>query len=221
MRHVSEVLVPGFGRHALLCRGRMPRARGMAVYLRDGYGAFRQHKFGYGCCEILVFMVCDVRQNLYVFSLYRNPDLDDRIFNCLLHKWLLYRLRKWVPLSCLWVIWMAIISSFWVLQTQIVMVLQPLTLLILPILVSQRWRVFWSLYQLSVAIIWCLIPGITLDSSIYLSYFINVSTCKFSSKLRSISKMWNGKRFISECIISLFLYLMKWQWMNPSKLVYV
>ena len=31
-----------------------------------------------------VFMVCGVRQNLYVFSLYRNPDLDDRIFDCLL-----------------------------------------------------------------------------------------------------------------------------------------
>ena len=29
-------------------------------------------------------MVCGVRQNLYVFSLYRNPDLDDRIFDCLL-----------------------------------------------------------------------------------------------------------------------------------------
>ena len=31
-----------------------------------------------------VFMVCDVRQNLYVYSLYRNPDLDERIFDCLL-----------------------------------------------------------------------------------------------------------------------------------------
>ena len=28
MRHVSEVLVPGFGRLVLLCRGKMPRARG-------------------------------------------------------------------------------------------------------------------------------------------------------------------------------------------------
>ena len=35
-------------------------------------------------CEILVFMVYGVRQNLYVFSLYRNPDIDDRIFDCLL-----------------------------------------------------------------------------------------------------------------------------------------
>ena len=33
---------------------------------------------------MLVFMVCGVRQNLYVFSLYRNPDLDVWIFDCLL-----------------------------------------------------------------------------------------------------------------------------------------
>ena len=51
--HVSEVLVPGFGRPVLLCRGKMPRARGMAVYVRDGYGAFRQPKFECGCCEML------------------------------------------------------------------------------------------------------------------------------------------------------------------------
>ena len=33
---------------------------------------------------MLVFRVCGMRQNLYVNSLYRNPDLDDRIFDCLL-----------------------------------------------------------------------------------------------------------------------------------------
>ena len=63
MRHVSELLVPGFGR-PVLCRGRMPRARGMAAYVRDGYGAFRQPKFECGCCEMLVFRVYGVRQNL-------------------------------------------------------------------------------------------------------------------------------------------------------------
>ena len=36
MRNVSELLVPGFGRPVVLCRGRKPRARGMAAYLRDG-----------------------------------------------------------------------------------------------------------------------------------------------------------------------------------------
>ena len=62
----------------------MPRAEGMAADVRDGYGAFRQHKFECGCCEMLGFRVCGVRQNLYVLSLYRNTDLDDRIFYCLL-----------------------------------------------------------------------------------------------------------------------------------------
>ena len=33
---------------------------------------------------MLVFTVCGVRQKLYVYSLHRNPDLDDRIFYCLL-----------------------------------------------------------------------------------------------------------------------------------------
>ena len=44
MRHVSESQVPGFGRPVLLCRGKKPRARRMAAYVRDSYGAFRQPK---------------------------------------------------------------------------------------------------------------------------------------------------------------------------------
>ena len=42
---ISELLVPGFDPPVLLCRDGMPRARGMAAYVRDGYGAFRQPKF--------------------------------------------------------------------------------------------------------------------------------------------------------------------------------
>ena len=71
MRHLSEVLVPDFGRPVLLCRGKMPRASGMAAFIRDGYGAFRQPKFECRCCEMQVFRVCGMRQNLYVYSLYR------------------------------------------------------------------------------------------------------------------------------------------------------
>ena len=86
MRHVSEVLVPAWflSRCRVVSAQLMPRARGMAAYVRDGYGAFRQPKFECGYCEVLFFNVCGVRQNLYVYSLYRNPDLDDRIFDCLL-----------------------------------------------------------------------------------------------------------------------------------------
>ena len=64
MRHVSEILVPGFGRPVLLCRGKIPRAGGKAAYVRDGYRAFCQLKFECGCCEMLVFRVCGVRRNL-------------------------------------------------------------------------------------------------------------------------------------------------------------
>ena len=67
MKHVSEVLISGFGRPVLLCWGNMHRARGMAAYVRDGYGAFRQPKFECGCCEMLVLRVCGLRQNLYVY----------------------------------------------------------------------------------------------------------------------------------------------------------
>ena len=83
-RHISELLVPGFCRPVLLCRDGKPRARGIAAYVRDGYGSFRQTKFESGCCEMLVFSVCGARQSIDVFSLYRNPDLDDRIYDCLL-----------------------------------------------------------------------------------------------------------------------------------------
>ena len=66
MRHMSEVLVSCFCRTVLLCRGKIPQERGMAAYVRDGYRAFHQPKFEYGCCKMLVFKVCGVRQNLYV-----------------------------------------------------------------------------------------------------------------------------------------------------------
>ena len=90
MRHVSEVLVPGFCRPVVLCWGKMPRARGMAAYVRDGYGAFRQTKFECGCCEMLIFRVCGVRQNLYVVLSKRQ--FSDRNRDVLMnvqspHKW--------------------------------------------------------------------------------------------------------------------------------------
>ena len=83
MSPVSELLFQRFG-YPVLCRCKMPQARGMAAYLRNGYGAFRQPKFECGCCELLFFRVWGVRHILYVFYLYRTPDLDNRIFDYLL-----------------------------------------------------------------------------------------------------------------------------------------
>ena len=104
MRHVSEVMVPGFGPPVLLCRGKMPRARGIPAYVRAGYGAFCQPKFECVFFEMLVFRVCGVRQNLQVYSLYRYPDQDDRIFDSLLASMAAVQLTMSVALSCLWVI---------------------------------------------------------------------------------------------------------------------
>ena len=79
MHHVSELLVPGFGCHVLLCLGWMPRNLGISAYVRDGYEAVCQPKFECGCCEKLFFRVYGMKQNFYVFSLHINPD-HDRIF---------------------------------------------------------------------------------------------------------------------------------------------
>ena len=57
MHHVSQLLVPSFGHPVMLCQGKMPRAHGIAAYVRDGSGAFRQPKFECGCCKMLVFRV--------------------------------------------------------------------------------------------------------------------------------------------------------------------
>ena len=46
--------------------------------------AFRQPKSECGCCEMMACRVCGARQNFYVFSLYRNTDLDDLIYDFLL-----------------------------------------------------------------------------------------------------------------------------------------
>ena len=74
MHHVLELLVPGWS--PCLFPGRMPRARGMAAYVRDGYGEFRQIKFECGYDEMLSYRVCGVRRTFYVYSLYPYHDLE-------------------------------------------------------------------------------------------------------------------------------------------------
>ena len=60
-----ELLVHGFGR-SVLCLDKLPRATGMAAYVRDGYGAFHQPKIECCCCccGMVDFRVCGVRENL-------------------------------------------------------------------------------------------------------------------------------------------------------------
>ena len=56
----------------------MPRVPGMAAhYVQDGCEGILP-------TQMVIFRVCGATQNFCVFSLYRNPDLHDQIYECLL-----------------------------------------------------------------------------------------------------------------------------------------
>ena len=78
--HVSEVLVPGFGRPVLLCRGKMPRARGMAAYIRDGYGAFRQPKFEFPYQKFMYGAALAISGNHWLYLVIFGMPLEPEYF---------------------------------------------------------------------------------------------------------------------------------------------
>lgn len=84
-RHVAELRLSGFGKPTLLPCGARDSVRGLALYVRDGFPAHRQRRYECKCCETFVVRVCGVRQNFYLVGAYRNPDLDDHIFDCLMN----------------------------------------------------------------------------------------------------------------------------------------
>ena len=56
----------------------------MAVYIRNGCSASHKATFECGCHEVQIIKVGGKHNNLYLFSVYRNPDADDGSFDCLL-----------------------------------------------------------------------------------------------------------------------------------------
>ena len=80
MPHVSELLVPGFGRPALSCRtaARCRRSEGLLHTCE-----IVMEYFAKTCFNVVVgkfaFLGFVVRERTYEFSLHLNPDLDDRI----------------------------------------------------------------------------------------------------------------------------------------------
>ena len=85
-RHVSELIIPGFRKPIILRRDAIPRARGMAVYVRSDFSASHKIAFECICHETQVFKVSGKHNNFYIFSLYRNPDLDGSIYDCLIDR---------------------------------------------------------------------------------------------------------------------------------------
>ena len=87
-RHISELLLPNFDKPLLLLRNSLPRAQGLCVYTRAGFSTSRFNKYECGCHEIMVVRVCSRFNNFYIFSIYRNPNSDDSIYDCLLNSYI-------------------------------------------------------------------------------------------------------------------------------------
>ena len=107
LRYASHVGVAGsrFRSQCLHVPGQdVSGPRNGGIYVRYSYGAFRQRKFECDCCEMLFFGICGERQNLYVYSLYSNPYLGNRIYDCLLESMATVKAEDIVPLFYLWVI---------------------------------------------------------------------------------------------------------------------
>ena len=83
-RHSCELRLPGFSSPLQLLRGSRRDGLGLALYVRSGLSVSRQSRFECACCEFMILKVCGVRQNFYIFFVYRSPNADDRMFDCLL-----------------------------------------------------------------------------------------------------------------------------------------
>ena len=84
MRHVSELLVPGFGRPVFCCAG--ARASDTEGW-QHTYEIVTEHFTNPNLSVVAAkcgFLVFVLRDRIFMCSLYRNPDLDDRIFDRLL-----------------------------------------------------------------------------------------------------------------------------------------
>ena len=85
-RHPVELSVPGFGKPLISPKDGFPSARGMAVYIRAGYPASRLRQYECGCHETMVVRVSGRRVNYYIFGVYRSPNADNGIYDCLISK---------------------------------------------------------------------------------------------------------------------------------------
>ena len=83
-RHLCEVTMGRFTPPMLILKNSIPDARGLALYVRRGFSAFRQSRFECKCHEVVVVRVCSRHHNFYILCVYRNPHHDDSIYDCLL-----------------------------------------------------------------------------------------------------------------------------------------
>ena len=85
-RHSSELLIQNFKRPMMLLRNSIPRCQGHCIYVRSNFSASRFSCYECGCHEFMVVRVCSRFMNCYVFSIYRSPNTNNSIYDCLLIK---------------------------------------------------------------------------------------------------------------------------------------
>ena len=83
LRHVSELVLPGFKAPTLLLRGGRPNGLGMALFVRSGLSVSQQERFECSCCEFMVAKIPGQQLNCYLTVAYRSPSTDGRVFDCL------------------------------------------------------------------------------------------------------------------------------------------
>ena len=54
----------------------------MALCNKNGFSTTHKACYEYGCHEMQMVKVCGKHYNFYICSIYRNPDLEDSIFDC-------------------------------------------------------------------------------------------------------------------------------------------
>ena len=62
-RHILKLMVPEFGRPMLLLMGEVVRFSGLAVYVRDGFLAYRKRSYKCGCCEVIAVKIRSYSHN--------------------------------------------------------------------------------------------------------------------------------------------------------------
>ena len=64
-RHLSELCIPGFGCPQQRLRNSTPGAKGMALYVMEGFPSIRQRKLEWFCHESCVFCICSRINNYF------------------------------------------------------------------------------------------------------------------------------------------------------------
>ena len=82
-RHLSGLRISGIDCPQQRLRNSAPGAKGMALYVREGFLSFRQSKLVCSCHES-VFRICSRINNFYVYAFYRNPGHDGSLYDYLL-----------------------------------------------------------------------------------------------------------------------------------------